>query len=54
MALSFPNLTKQCVHFCQLHKQHDDPVLHVYGSPIPAIEKSKILSMIFEKKHLVS
>ena len=25
----------QCLHFCQLRKQHDDPVLHFYGSPIP-------------------
>ena len=22
----------QCVYFCQLRKQHDDPVLHLYGS----------------------
>ena len=31
---------KQCVHFCQLRKQHDDPVLYLYGSPIPVVEQS--------------
>ena len=30
----------QCVHFCQLCRQHDDPVLHLYGSPIPVVEES--------------
>ena len=40
----------QSVHFCQLHKQHDDPVLHSYGSPIPVVEESKFLGMIFDKK----
>ena len=33
-----------CVHFCQLCNQHDDPVLHLYGSrTIPAVEESKFL-----------
>ena len=27
MALNFPN-QKHSVHFCQLRRQHDDPVLH--------------------------
>ena len=36
----------QCVHFCQLRKQDDDPVLHLYGSPIPVVEDSKFLGMI--------
>ena len=44
MALSFPN------HFCQLHKQHDDPVLHVYGSPIPFVEESKFFGILFDRK----
>ena len=34
------------IHFCQLRKQHNDPVLHLYGSPIPVVEESKFLSMI--------
>ena len=34
-----------CVHFFQLRKQHDDPVLHLYGSPIPVVEESKFLGI---------
>ena len=40
----------QCVHFCQLRKQHDDPVLHLYGSPIPVVEESKFLGILFDRK----
>ena len=36
----------QCVHFCQLRKQDDDPVLHLNGSPIPVVVDSKFLGMI--------
>ena len=39
-----------CVHFCQLRKQHDDPVLHLYGSPIPVVEESKFLGILFDRK----
>ena len=35
---------------CQLRKQHDDPVLYLYGSPIPVVEESKFHSMIFDRK----
>ena len=34
----FSKSQTQCVHFCHLRKQHDDPVLHLYGSPIPVVE----------------
>ena len=40
----------QCVHFCQLRKLHDDPVLTLYGSPIPDIQEYKYLGLIFDKK----
>ena len=40
----------QCVHFCQLCKQYDDPILHLYGSPIPVVEESKFLSILFDRK----
>ena len=36
----FSKSKTQCVHFFQLRKQHDDPVLHLYGSPIPVVEKN--------------
>ena len=50
----FSKTKTQCEYFCQLRKQHDDPVLHLYGSPIPVVEESKFLGMIFEKKNLLS
>ena len=40
----------QCVHFCQLRKQHDDHDLHLYGSPIPVVEESKFLCILFDRK----
>ena len=48
----FSKSKTQCVHFCQLCKQHDDPVLHlhVYGSPVPVVEESKFLGIVFDRK----
>ena len=40
------------MHFCQLRKQHEDPVLTLYGSSIPVVEESKFLGIIFDKKKL--
>ena len=33
-----------------MRKQHDDPVLHLYGSPIPVVVESKFLGMMFDRK----
>ena len=46
----FSKSKTQCVHFCQLRKQHDDLVLHLYGSPIPVVEESKFLGILFDRK----
>ena len=46
----FSKSKTQCVHFCQLRKQHDDPVLTLYGSPIPVAQEYKYLGLIFDKK----
>ena len=46
----FSESKTQCVYFCQLRKQHDDPVLHLYGSPIPVVEESKFLGILFDRK----
>ena len=46
----FSKSKTQRVHFCQLRKQHDDPVLHLYGSPIPVVEESKFLGILFDRK----
>ena len=48
--LKFSKSKTQCVHFCQLRKQHDDQVLHLYGSPIPVVEESKFLGILFDRK----
>ena len=50
MALNFSKSKTQCVHFCQLRKQHDDPVLHLYGSHVPVVEESKFLGIFFYRK----
>ena len=46
----FSKFKTQCVHFYQLRKQHDDPVLHLYGSPISVVEESKFLGTLFDRK----
>ena len=46
----FSKSKTQCVYFCQLRKHHDDPVLQLHGSPIPVVEESKFLGMIFDRK----
>ena len=46
----FSKSKTQCVHFCQLRKQHDDPFIHLYGSPIPVVEESKFLGILFYRK----
>ena len=46
----FSNSKTQFVHFCQLRKQHDDPVLYLYGSPIPVVKESKCLGILFDRK----
>ena len=46
----FSKSKTRCVHFCQLCKQHDDPVLHLYGSPIEVVEGSKFLGILFDRK----
>ena len=33
-----------------MRKQHDDSVLHLYGSPIPVVEESKFLGTLFNRK----
>ena len=43
----FSKSKTQCVHFCQLR---NDPVLHLYGSPIPVVEESKFLGILFDRK----
>ena len=46
----FSKSKTQCVHFCKLRRIHNDPVLYLYGSPIPVVEHSKFLGVIFDRK----
>ena len=39
-----------CMHFCQLRRHHDDPKLTLDGTPIPVVEETKFLGIIFDKK----
>ena len=39
-----------CMHFCQFRKAHDDPVLTLDGTPIPVVEETKFLGVIFDKQ----
>ena len=39
-----------CMHFCQLRKAHDDPVLTLDGTPIPVVEETNFLGVIFYTK----
>ena len=40
----------QCIHFCNLHKMHNDPVLKLDSTEIPIVEEHKFLGIIFDKK----
>ena len=46
----FSKSKTQYVHFCQLRKQHDAPVFHLYRSPIPVAEESIFLGILFDRK----
>ena len=46
----FSKSKTQCVHFCKLRKVLNDPVLYLYGSPIPVVEESNFLGVIFDRK----
>ena len=39
-----------CVHFCQKRGLHPDPVLFLYGQPIPVVDKVKFLGFFLDKK----
>ena len=42
-----------CMHFCQLRKAHDDPVLTLDGTPIPVVDKTKFLAaFLITKKYI--
>ena len=46
----FSKTKTQCAHLCQLSCLHRDPVLNIYGSRIPVVEKAKFWGLLFDKK----
>ena len=40
----------QCMHFCNLHKMHNDPGFKLDSTEIPIVEEHKFLGIIFDKK----
>ena len=39
-----------CIHFCRLRKLHPDPQLFLNGTPVPVVEETKFLGIIFDSK----
>ena len=50
MVLLFSKKKTVCMHFCQLHKHHQDPSLFLDGEQIPVDEQHTFLGLIFDKK----
>ena len=42
--------TKQCIHFCNLCKMHNNPILKLDSTKIPIVEEHKFLGIIFDQK----
>ena len=40
----------RCVHFCQLRKMHNDPLIKLEDTEIPVVNESKFLGVIFDRK----
>jgi len=39
-----------CMHFCRLRSAHPNPELKLNGTPIPVVEQTKFLGVIFDNK----
>jgi len=46
----FSSTKTVCVHFCCFRKAYPDPQLLLNGTPIPVVEQTKFLGLIFDKK----
>ena len=49
MVLKSSNETK-CMHFCQIHKMHNQPTLTLNGSEIPIIQQYRFLGITPNRK----
>lgn len=50
--LSFPRKKTQTIHFCQLRKLHNDPILKIDASTRPTLDECTFLGIIFFTKIL--
>jgi len=39
-----------CIHLCKLRKPHPEPTLLLNGTPVPVVEETKFLGVIFDRK----
>jgi len=39
-----------CIHFCKLRKPHPEPILLLNSTPVPVVEETKFLSVVFDHK----
>jgi len=39
-----------CLHFCKLRRHHPEPTLLLNGTPVPVVEETKFLGVIFDRK----
>ena len=46
----FSKTKTQCMHFCQLRRLHNNPVLKLDGVEIPVVDQYKFLGVIFDRK----
>ena len=45
----FKNKTR-CVHFCQLRKMHNNPLIKLEHTDIPVVDEYKFLDIMFDRK----
>ena len=38
------------IHFCELRKPHPEPTLLLNGTPVPVVEETKFLGVVFDRK----
>lgn len=43
----FSKTKAKCIHFCQLQKRHNDPMLKIDSPEIPLIQQHKFLGNIY-------
>ena len=48
--LKFSPSKTVCIHFCKLCKPHPEPTLLLNGTPVPVVEETKFLGVIFDRK----